>query len=318
MCAATADGEPQPRVQGWHPDSWEQTFGTTSKTELLDRWPKDKRLAVLLCFDTQADIDANRPGYQTTVRKDGSPNYVDQMERQYEAKAGLKRILRILRENGVKATFPTTGMTAEWYPELIGAIAADGHEVASHSYSHWLMNSFTREEEREEIEKTTDAIAAATGERPVGWRSPLYSSTGQTLELLAEAGYRWDASFPNDDLPYWIATAGGPMLALPSCLDDSNMYLMANSPFATHAGGHFYASPPQVLASWQCEFDVLYEESLQEPRICSITMHPRVSGRPFRSWALSRLIEHALGHDGVFFPTCSELAALCGEPGAPS
>jgi hypothetical protein len=46
-------------------------------------------------------------------------------------------------------------------------------------------------------------------------------------------------------------------------------------------------------------------------------MHPRVSGRPFRSWALSRLIEHALGHDGVFFPTCSELAALCGEPGGP-
>lgn len=317
MCAATAD-EQNPRAQGWQPDSWEKTFGRTAPTQLLERWPKDKRLAVLLCFDTQADIDANRPGYQTTVRRDGSVNYVDQMERQYEAKAGLKRILRILRANGVKATFPTTGLTAEWYPELIASVAADGHEVASHSYSHWLMNSFSRDEEQDEIERTAEAIERATGTRPRGWRSPMYSSTGQTVELLAEAGYRWDASYPNDDLPYWIETKGGPLLAIPSCLDDSNMYLMATSPHPTHAGGHFYASPQQVLNSFMCEFDVLYEESLEEPRICSITMHPRVSGRPFRSWALSRLIEHALGHDGVFFPTCSELAALCGEPGASS
>jgi peptidoglycan/xylan/chitin deacetylase (PgdA/CDA1 family) len=299
--------------QGWQPDSWERTFGRTAPTQLLDRWPQDKRLAVLLCFDTQADIDAGRPGYQTTMRKDGTVNFVDQMERQYEAKAGLKRILRILRGYGVKATFPTTGMTAEWYPELIASIAEDGHEVASHSYSHYLMNSFSREEEREEIEKTTAAIEQATGKRPRGWRSPLYSTTGQTLELLAECGYVWDASFPNDDLPYWIDTAKGRMLAIPSCLDDSNMYLMAHSPFATHAGGHFYSSPQNVLASWQCEFDVLYEESEEEPRICSITMHPRVSGRPFRSWALSRFIEHALAHEGVWFPDCSEIAALCGD-----
>jgi peptidoglycan/xylan/chitin deacetylase (PgdA/CDA1 family) len=302
------------RVQGWEPDSWERTFGTTSPTTLLDRWPQDKRLAVLLCFDTQADIDAARPGYQTTMRRDGSINYVDQMERQYEARAGLKRILRILRSYGVKATFPTTGLTAEWYPELIASVAEDGHEVAGHSYSHWPMNSFSRDEERVEIERTSAAIEAATGKRPAGWRSPLYSSTGQTLELLAEAGYVWDASYPNDDLPYWIETKAGKVLAIPSCLDDSNMYLQATSPFATHAGGNFYASPQHVLASWLCEFDVLYEESNEEPRICSITMHPRVSGRPFRSWALSRLIEHALGHEGVWFPDCSEVAALCGAP----
>lgn len=307
-----AENEQVGHTQGWQPDSWESTFGRTAPTELLENWPKGRRLGVLLSFDTQADVDAGRPGYQTTTRRDGSVNYVDQMERQYEAKAGIKRILRILRGYGVKATFPTCGLTAEWYPDLIGSIAADGHEVASHSYSHWLMHTFDDEEEQEEIARVTEAIRRATGTRPTGWRSPMYSSTGRTLRLLAEAGYTYDASFPNDDLPFWIETQSGRMLAIPSCLDDSNMYLMPVSSWSTHAGGNFYASPQHVLNSWLCEFDVLYEESAEEPRLCSITLHPRVSGRPFRSWALSRFIEHALSHDGVFFARMGDIAALCG------
>lgn len=305
--------EPHEHTQGWERDSWERTFGRTGPTELLDRWPQGTRLAVALSFDTQADIDAARPGYQTTMRRDGSVNYVDQMERQYEAKAGVKRILRILRSYGVKATFPTTGLTAEWYPELVASIAHDGHEVASHSYSHWLMHTFSHDEEQEEIARVTEAIENATGTRPRGWRSPMYSSTGRTLELLARAGYVYDASFPNDDLPFWIETPAGRMLGMPSCLDDSNMYLMPVSSWSTHAGGNFYASPQHVLNSWLCEFDVLYEESAEEPRICSLTLHPRVSGRPFRSWALSRFIEHALSHEGVWFARFGEIAELCGD-----
>lgn len=295
----------------WRADSWERAFGTVAPTRLLDNWPTDKRLAVLLFFDTQADVDAARPGYQTTMRRDGSINLVDQMERQYEAKAGLARVLRVLDRHGVRATFPTCGLTAEWYPELVRSIHEAGHEVANHSYSHWLMHRFEGDALREEVRRAGEALEAATGVRPRGWRSPQYSTTGDTLRVLMEEGYAWDASFPNDDLPYWIEREGRRILALPACLDDSNMYLMPVSSFSTHAGGNFYASPQHVLASWTCEFDVLYGESADAPRICSLTMHPRVTGRPFRSWALERFIEHAAGHEGVWFATASELAGLC-------
>lgn len=304
--------EPQEGARTWQKDSWETEFGRSTPTSLIDNWPSDRRIAVLLTFDTQADIDAARRNYQTTMRRDGSINFVDQMERQYEARAGLRRILRILDEYGVHATFPTCGLTAEWYPDLIAAVANAGHEVANHSYSHWQMQRWSREEEREEIERAAVAIHRATGQRPAGWRSPMYSSTGQTLDLLIEAGYKWDASFPNDDLPYHLRRQGGSILAIPSCMDDSNMYLMPVSSYSTHAGGNFYASPQHVLASWKCEFDVLYKEAAKEPRLCSITMHPRVTGRPFRSWALERFIEHCQAHAGVWFPTISEVADLCG------
>jgi peptidoglycan/xylan/chitin deacetylase (PgdA/CDA1 family) len=295
----------------WGPDSWERTFGTTAPTNLLDNWPSDKRMAVLLTFDTQGDIDAARPNYQTTMRRDGSINYVDQMERQYEIKSGLKRILRILNEYNVKATFPTCGATADWYPDVIRLIPEGGHELAVHSYAHWPMHRMDGDALREEVGRATEAIERVAGVRPRGWRSPQYTTTGPTLDALIEAGYFWDASYPNDDLPFWIERPQGRILALPSCMDDSNMYLMPVSSYTTHAGGNFYASPQHVLNSWRCEFDVLYKESADEPRICSITMHPRVSGRPFRSWALEHFIQHALAHSGVWFATCGELAALC-------
>lgn len=302
----------EPRTQDWSRSSWAEVFGSQRPASLAGRWPAGTRIAVLLCFDTQADIDAARAGYQTTTRRDGSVNYVDQMERQYEAYAGIPRILRILDDYGVKATFPTCGMTAEWYPEVIEKICQAGHELATHSYSHWQMQSFSGDALKREIELGTAAIEKVAGARPRGWRSPMYSTTGETLELLIELGYQWDASFPNSDMPYWIDRPSGSILAIPSCMDDSNMYLMPVSSYTTHAGGNFYASPQHVLASWKCEFDVLYAESDREPRVYSLTLHPRVSGRPFRSWALRRLIEHIQGHDGAWFATCSELADLCG------
>lgn len=295
----------------WSRTSWEEEFGGRRATNILKKWPATWRIAVLVSFDTQADIDAARANYQTTMRADGSVNFVDQMERQYEVVAGIRRILGILDKWKVAATFPTCGMTAEWYPNSVREIHRAGHEVAVHGYSHRQMQSFKGEALAAEVAAATAAVSGAIGTKPAGWRSPVYSSTGATLDTLIEAGYAWDASYPNCDLPYWIDRGAGSILALPACLDDSNMYLLRTSSFTTHAGGNFYASPEQVFSSWRCEFDVLYEESASEPRVFTLTMHPRISGRPFRAWALDRLLGHMRRHPGVAFATCSEVADLC-------
>lgn len=294
----------------WDRDSWEGEFGKRRPVQMsLDavNW----QLGVVLSFDTQADIDAARPNYQTTVRRDGSINFVDQMERQYEVYGGLQRVLRILTQHGVKATFPTCGMTAEWYPEQVSRIVEEGHEIAVHSYSHWQMQTFSQDDLRREVELATTAIEKVAGRPPRGWRSPMYSTTGSTLDVLITMGYEWDASYPNADLPYLIDRPTGSILAIPSCLDDSNMYLMPVSTYTTHAGGNFYASPQNVLNCWQAEFDILYREAASEPRLFVLTLHPRVSGRPFRSWALDQLIAYIKRHEGTRFFTCSELAQEC-------
>jgi len=78
------------------------------------------------------------------------------------------------------------------------SIAAAGHEIGNHSFRHepWLSR-YSRPELETEISSATEAIAAATGARPTGFRGPGFSLSKDTLEVLAEQGYQYDCStFP--------------------------------------------------------------------------------------------------------------------------
>src|SRR5215211_5226421 len=133
----------------WSRAAWKETFGTPRGTRLAERWPDGVRIAVLLTFDTQGDVDAALPGYQlnTCFWADGKINFCDLTQRQYDTWCGVYRILEILRRYDVRATFPVTGLTAEWYPEVVEAIAADGHEIATHGYRHVPLFRLERDEE---------------------------------------------------------------------------------------------------------------------------------------------------------------------------
>src|SRR5262249_26096625 len=147
---------------------------------------------------------------------EGKINYCDLTQRQYDVRRGVYRILDILRRYEVKATFPVTGLTAEWYPEVVEAIMADGHEVATHAYRHLPLYRLDRDEERAEIAAATEAVKTASGGvQPIGWRSPMYTATTNTIDLLADAGYVWNSDFHNDDLPYILEWNGKSMVEIP-------------------------------------------------------------------------------------------------------
>ncbi len=305
---------PGVRSPQWGPDSWAAEFGKRVTSSLHTNWPMQYKMAVVLTFDTHGDIDAARKNYQATcLFPDGSINYMDQMEREYGIRRGLPRILSILRKNGIKATFPTCGACADWYPEAVRAIHADGHEVAAHGYWHHNVISLNPDEQAIEIEDCAAAIERAIGVRPRGWRSPMHSGTGTTLDKAIEAGLTWAADFANDDLPYWIERPSGRrILAFPSCMNDLDMSLMPPAKgHVIHANGSFYNSSKHVMEAWIYEFDMLYEESLEgSPQIVSLTFHPRITGRPFRAKALDEFIKYARSREGVWFPRISDLAEL--------
>ena len=82
--------------------------------------------------------------------------------------------------------------------DALGAIPAAGHEIGNHSFHHepWLQN-YTAAQIDDEIVSATEAIVAATGVRPIGFRGPGFTCSGDTLEILANHGYRYDCStFP--------------------------------------------------------------------------------------------------------------------------
>ena len=111
-----------------------------------------------------------------------------------------RRILDMLDEFGVKATFFILGWVAERKPELVREIARQGHEVASHGYGHQRIYNQTREDFREDIRRSKALLEDLCGAPVHGYRAPSYSISMDTLwayDELLEAGYSYDSSvFP--------------------------------------------------------------------------------------------------------------------------
>jgi polysaccharide deacetylase family protein (PEP-CTERM system associated) len=131
----------------------------------------------------------------------------------YESRveANTDRVLGILREAGTTSTFFVLGWVAERYPQLVRRIIEEGHEVASHGYSHRLVYDMTPEEFREDLRQAKAAIIAAGAPDVYGYRAPSYSITTESLwalDVLAEEGYVYDCSiFPIHHDRYGIPNA---------------------------------------------------------------------------------------------------------------
>ncbi len=110
------------------------------------------------------------------------------------------KILKILDKHKVKATFFVLGWVAERAPELIREIEKQGHEIASHGYSHRLLTYMTPEEFDEDIKKSLDSINACVSLPVLGFRAPSFTITKKTLwaiEILKKHGIKYDSSiFP--------------------------------------------------------------------------------------------------------------------------
>ena len=101
------------------------------------------------------------------------------------------KLLDMLKERGIKATFFVVGQNAAEYPDILRRMADEGHEIANHSWSHPALTKLGGEGVRKQIENTNNAIFAATGKRPVLMRPP-YGATSSTLNrrLTEEYGLK--------------------------------------------------------------------------------------------------------------------------------
>lgn len=111
-----------------------------------------------------------------------------------------RRVLELLEEYQIKATFFILGWVAEREPQLIKEIAAGGHEIACHGYGHELVYRIGPERFREDIRKAKALLESITGIQIQGYRAPSYSITTQSLwalDVLIEEGFSYDSSiFP--------------------------------------------------------------------------------------------------------------------------
>ena len=114
--------------------------------------------------------------------------------------ANTHRLLELFAKYDTHATFFTLGWVAERYPALIRAIAAAGHEIASHGYEHRLVHRMTAEDFRDDLTRAKDALTRAADVSIDGFRAPSFSLCSRSmwaLDVLAEEGYSYSSSiFP--------------------------------------------------------------------------------------------------------------------------
>lgn len=114
--------------------------------------------------------------------------------------ATTRRLLDQLAAAGAKATFFIVGEIALSHPTLVADIAAAGHEVGSHGWDHRRVHRFSPAEFLADVRRCKDALEQASGQAVAGYRAPTFSvmrETAWAIDVLAEAGYRYDSSvFP--------------------------------------------------------------------------------------------------------------------------
>lgn len=110
----------------------------------------------------------------------------------------IDRILGMLDEQGIRATFFTLGWIAERYPEMVRAIVAGGHELASHGYGHQRVSDLDAQAFLEDITRAKSILEDIGGNPVIGYRAPSFSigasNRGWAFECLAQAGYRYSSS----------------------------------------------------------------------------------------------------------------------------
>jgi peptidoglycan/xylan/chitin deacetylase (PgdA/CDA1 family) len=220
----------------------------------------------------------------------------------YEIQRGLPRLLALLADLGVPATFFVPGWTLERHPQIVEPILAGGHELAHHSYSHRRPTDMAPGEERADFERALE-VMARLGLAPAGHRAAYWSASYQTLELVAEHGLLYDCSLMGHDRPYRV----NGVVELPPhwLLDDFDHYAYLPEPYL----GRNVEAPQTVVRVWREELDALRRTG----GLFQLTCHAFLSGRAGRARALRGVLEYALSCSDVELLTCEQVARSAGE-----
>lgn len=214
---------------------------------------------------------------------------------EFEARVGVERLLKLLKLERIKAIFCVVGEIAKKYPQLVKAIAKDGHEIAVHGWTHRPYVELTKNEEEKEIVDTKTILEKITGHPVIGHRTPLWNPSTHTIALLVKHGFRWNSDFLNDELPYFHVLNGKKtnVIEIPpnSSLNDWAQLTQ------------FRENPTSMFQTWKDEFDLLYKEQ----KMFCLTLHPLDIARGARIIWLQKLIRYIKRHKQARFTTCGAL-----------
>ena len=167
----------------------------------------------------------------------------------------VDRILALLSERNVKATFFTLGWIAERYPQLVHRIVHSGHELASHGYGHERASDMSRQAFTEDVTRAKALLEDLSGQAVIGYRAPSFSIGVGNLwafEVLDRAGYRYSSSvypikhdhYGMPDSPRFAYRVGAGLLEIPITTVRMGKRNLPSS------GGGYFRLLPYATSRW--------------------------------------------------------------------
>ena len=153
------------------------------------------------------------------------------------------------------------------------------------------------EDQKAAIQQTIAAIRQFTGKAPRGWESPGLTETDDTLDYLAECGIEYVADWVLDDQPVPLKTRAGTVVSVPYTVEINDVVISAVQ----------QQPSDEIFRRGRDQFDRLWLDGANAPRVMAISIHPYLTGVPHRIKYLEMLYDHILGREGVVMWTGAEI-----------
>ncbi|MFM9939932.1 MAG: polysaccharide deacetylase family protein [Hyphomicrobiaceae bacterium] len=215
---------------------------------------------------------------------------------EYGLRCGMPRMLEMLGHRQIKATTFFNAQVADVYPSLAKAVLDAGWEFVGHG---WFQRSLKQvENETEEIKRCLARLEQLSGKRTRGWFGAGGAETEHTPDVLKAAGVDFLHDWLVDDLPCWLKTAHGPMVALPYSfeLNDVPAFVVQGQ-----SSDELHRRVEATLAVFERELE-------KQPRIVTLGLHPHLVGVPHRAYWLEKTLDLLMSRRDVQFMTSSGIA----------
>ncbi len=274
------------------------------------KWPHGKRLALIITINCEYwDLlkDSAKPYYAggPPTIPDALPgnvaDYPNFTWREYGLRVGCWRMFDVFEAAGVPLSITFNAKTALERREIIDHALARKWELVAHNYEQGELlpqYMFDPAGEKAVIHETLKVYQSVTGRKAGGWLSSSLRSTPHTPDILAEAGLKFLCDYMNDDQPYLIHTAHGPLVNVPYSVEINDFTFFHRRAMSSE----------DALLMLKAQFNELYAESAKTGKMMNIGLHPHVSGHPHRMQFYRDFLSYVKQFDDVWWATREEVA----------
>lgn len=214
---------------------------------------------------------------------------------EYGMRVGLPRLFKLFAENNIPVSAFINAQVADIYPKAFDEVCKLNWELVGHG---WFQESLrVAKDEEHVIKKSLDLLRKLSGQPVRSWFGPAGGETEQTPELLKGNGIEFLHDWLIDELPCWMRTKLGPIVAMPYTfeLNDVPIWTVQNN------------SCDEMKKRVDATLNIFDEEKLYNTKIITLALHPHIVGVPQNFYYLKKIIEDLKKRDDVIFMTSSQI-----------